>query len=275
MEKVEKEILRMQQQGIIVPVDKRTDWWAGLVVVPKSSGAVRLWVDYTPLNKFVRREHHVLPAVDHTLGQLGGAKFFTKLDSNSGFSQVPLTEESHKLTTFISPYGRFMFTRLPFGICSAPEHFQKRMSRALNGVSGVALQMDDTLVFGEFEEEHDTRVRQALQRLSDNGETLNPDKCIFKATLVQFLGHLIDQSGIRPDPAKIQGIQDFSPCENVSDAHSFMGMVNQMLFLSSGAHGSAGKREPGLVRICQHGAGARHSSQLLTKSSLFCLRLQS
>ena len=146
-----------------------------------------------------------------------------------------------------------MFTRLPFGICSAPEHFQKRMSRALNGVSGVALQMDDTLVFSEFEEEHNARVRQALQRLSDNGVTLNPDKCIFKATSVQFLGHLIDQSGIRPDPAKIQGIQDFSPCENVSDVRSFMGMVNQL-----------GKFSPKLAHVSQP------IRELLKKETAWC-----
>ena len=108
----------MGKQGVIVPVDEPTDWCAGLVVVAKPGGeAVRLCVDYTRLNQHVRREQFVLPAVDHTLGQLGGAKYFTKFDANSGFYQVQLAKESKKFTTFITPFGRFMFTRLPFGRC--------------------------------------------------------------------------------------------------------------------------------------------------------------
>ena len=233
MDKVKAELHKMEEQGVIVPVDEPTDWCSGLVVVPKPSGAVRLCVDYTRLNKFVRREHHVLPAVDHTLGQLTGAKFFTKLDANSGFYQVPLSEESCKLTTFITPFGRYMFTRLPFGICSAPEHFQKRMSRILEGVPGCALQMDDVLVFGATEDEHDARVAQTLQRLDEHGVTLNPDKCLFKVPSVKFLGHLIDQHGIRPDPEKVQGVADFAPCQDTHDVRRFMGMVNQLGKFSS------------------------------------------
>ena len=227
-QKVEDELGRMVTQGIITPVDQPTDWCSGLVVVTKRSGAVRLCVDYTELNKYVRTEQHVLPCVDHTLGQLAGAKFFTKLDANSGFYQVPLSEDSQRLTTFITPFGRYMFTRLPFGICSAPEHFQKRMSRILQGLTGVVCQMDDTLIFGNTEQEHDDNLTAVLQRLSDNGVTLNPDKCLFKATTVKFLGHVLDQSGIHPDPDKVQGIHDFPPCRDVSEVRTFMGMVNQL-----------------------------------------------
>ena len=228
LEKVKDELARMQAQGIILPVDQPTDWCSGLVVVPKQSGAVRLCVDYTELNKYVRIEHHILPSVDHTLGQLAGAQFFTKLDANSGFYQVPLSEDSQLLTTFLTPFGRFMFTRLPFGISSAPEHFQKRMSRILQGLPGVVCQMDDTLVFGSSEAEHDSHLHGALQRLSEHGITLNPSKCLFRVKSVKFLGHIIDQSGIRSDPDKVQGICDFQPCKNVSDVRSFMGMVNQL-----------------------------------------------
>ncbi|XP_065176961.1 uncharacterized protein K02A2.6-like [Sycon ciliatum] len=238
---VKAELEKMEKQGVIVPVDEPTDWCAGLVVVAKPGGeAVRLCVDYTRLNQHVRREQFVLPAVDHTLGQLGGAKYFTKLDANSGFYQVPLAKESQKLTTFITPFGRFMFTRLPFGICSAPEHFQKRMARILNGVVGTACQMDDALVFGSTEEEHDNRLHQVLQRLSDNGVTLNPDKCLFKVTSAKFLGHIIDQDGIHSDPQKVQGIQDFTPCQDVADVRSFLGLVNQL-----------GKFSPSLASVSQ------------------------
>ncbi|KAL7872233.1 hypothetical protein SRHO_G00072160 [Serrasalmus rhombeus] len=112
--------------GVITKVAKPTPWCAGLVVAPKTQpGKIRLCVDLIHLNKWVRRERHILPAVDHTLAMLAGAKVFTKLDATSGFWQIPLSEESSLLTTFITPFGRYAFNRLPFGISSAPEHFQR------------------------------------------------------------------------------------------------------------------------------------------------------
>ena len=105
--KVKEELERMEAQGVIIPVEEPTEWCSGLVVVPKPSGKVRLCVDYTGLNKSVRREQHVLPTVDHTLGQLGGTKFFTKLDANSGFYQILLSKDSQRLTAFITPFHPF------------------------------------------------------------------------------------------------------------------------------------------------------------------------
>ena len=91
----------------------------------KPNGKVRICVDLTKLNENIFRENHPLPCVDHTLGQLAGAEVFSKVDANSGFWQIPLASESRPLTTFITPFGRFCFNRLPFGVSSAPEHFQK------------------------------------------------------------------------------------------------------------------------------------------------------
>ena len=132
--KVKEELERMEAMGVISKVDEPTDWCAGLVVVPKSNGQVRICVDLTKLNKSVCQERHLLPSVEQILAQLEGAKVFSKLDANSGFWQIELAPESAKLTTFISPFGRFCFNRLPFGITSAPEHFQKRMSSILAGL---------------------------------------------------------------------------------------------------------------------------------------------
>ena len=118
------------------------------MVAPKNEGAIRICVDLKPLNDNVLREVHPLPRVDDILAQLTGAKVFSKLDANSGFWQIPLAEESQLLTTFITPFGRYCFNKLPFGSSSAPEHFQKRMSRILSGLEGVVCLMDDVLVFG-------------------------------------------------------------------------------------------------------------------------------
>ena len=166
--------------------------------------------------------------MDQTLAQLAGAKLFSKLDANSGFWQIQLAPSSSLLTTFIAPFGRFCFRRLPFGISSAPEHFQRRMSEALSGLAGTVCMMDDVLVYGENREEHDERLTGVLQRLSDLGMTLNADKCVFAQTSVKFLGHVVDSQGIRPDPDKIEAISEFATPTCVSDIRRFLGMVNQL-----------------------------------------------
>ena len=124
----------MEAQGVISKVRQPTPWCAGMVVVIKKSGGVRICVDLKPLNKCVLCERHPLPRVDDTLAQLTGATTFSKLDTNSGFWQIPLSEESKLLTTFITPFGRYCYNKLPFGITSAPEHFQRRMSSLLEGL---------------------------------------------------------------------------------------------------------------------------------------------
>ena len=206
-------------------MDEPTPWCAGMVVVPKKSGAIRICVDLKPLIESVQREVHPLPKVDETPARLVGAKIFSKLDANSRFWQISLTVSSWLLTTFITPSGRYCFNKLPFGISSAPEHFQKRMSTILRGLDGVVCQMEDVLVFGKDQAEHDERLTAVLESA---GATLNPEKCEFGKTKLKFLGHLVDESGIRADPDKTSAIIEMRPPNNVSELRRFIGMVNQL-----------------------------------------------
>ena len=199
-----------------------------MVVVPKRNGDIRICVDLKPLNESVLREVHPLPKVDSTLALLSGAKIFSKIDANSGFWQVPLAEESRLLTTFIMPFGRYCFNKIPFGISSAPEHFQRIMSKLLVGLDGVVCQMDDMLVFGTSQEEHDQRLHATLNRIQLAGMTLNKEECLFNKPRLKFLGHIIDSTGISPDPEKSVAIKEFPPPRNVWDLRRFMGMVTQM-----------------------------------------------
>lgn len=225
--KVEQELKRMQELGVIRKVSEPTPWCAGMVVVPKKSGAIRICVDMKPLNEDVLREIHPIPRVDDTLAQLAGAKIFSKLDANSGFWQIPLSKKSQLLTTFVTPFGRFCFNKLPFGISSAPEIYQKRMSQILEGLPGVLCLIDDILIFGQNQEEHDARLQSVLKRLQGK-VTLNPEKCVFSQRSVKFLGHLIDEHGIRADPEKTAAIQNMSTPKSITDLRRFMGMVNQL-----------------------------------------------
>lgn len=106
------------------------------------------------------------------LAQIKESKFFSKLDCNSGFWQEKLDPDSRLLTTFITPFGRFYFNRMPLGIKSAPEHYQKKMSQILEGQDGHISIIDD-----KTQEEHDKRLRAVLRKRDEAGATLNPEKC--------------------------------------------------------------------------------------------------
>ena len=238
--KVQEEISRMESLGVISRVSKPTQWCAGMVVVPKKSGSVRICVDFRPLNESVLRETHPLPKVDNTLAQLAGATVFSKIDANCGFWQIPLTGSSRELTTFITPFGRFYFNRLPFGIASAPEHFQRQMEAILEGQEGVLCHMDDVLIFGQTQQEHDTRLHAALQKIKSAGVTLNEEKCEFNKDRLMFLGHVIDKHGVSPDPHKTSAILAMEKPKTPRELRRFMGMVNQL-----------GKFTPNIAEISQ------------------------
>ncbi|UYV62041.1 K02A2.6-like, partial [Cordylochernes scorpioides] len=227
LNKTKEQLDQMVEKGVIEKVEQPTDWCAPMVIVPKpSSNDLRICVDLTALNKFVKREHYPIPSVEYTLAQMGGAKLFSKLDANSGFWQIPLSEESSSLTTFLTPFGRYRFKRLPFGISSAPEVFQRKMSNLLESQSGVNCHMDDIVIWGATQEEHDERLRCVLRKLQDSGLTLNKEKCIFSVKEIKFLGHLITERGVLPDPNKVQAIREFPSPSSISEVRRFLGMVN-------------------------------------------------
>ena len=146
----------MESLGVISLVTEPTSWCASMVVVPKCSGDVSICVDLKALNESMKRETHPIPKVDSILAQLSGAAIFSKLDANSDFWQIPLSEPSKLLTTFITLFGRYAFNKLPFGIASALEIFQRRMNRILEGLDGVVCLMDDILVFDKDRNEHNS-----------------------------------------------------------------------------------------------------------------------
>ncbi|UYV63592.1 K02A2.6-like, partial [Cordylochernes scorpioides] len=226
MPKLKEQLDAMVAQEVIEPVDEPTEWCAPIVLAGKPNGKIRICVDLSRLNLSVERELHPLPVLEHELAQLNGAKIFSWLDANSGFWQIKLSEESQTLTTFITPFGRYKFKRLPIGISSAPEHFQKRMSAILRGVNGVICHMDDILIFAKRKEEHDETLREVLRRLKNSGITLNKEKCQFGVSNVTFLGHYIDEHGIKADEKKVKAIAEMKPPTDVHGVQRFMGMVN-------------------------------------------------
>lgn len=231
--KVKKELNRMEKMGVISKIETYTEWCSHMVVVPKPNGDVRICLDPSKLNENILRETHPLPSVDYTLAKLAGSTVFTKLDCNSGFWQIPLSEESAPITTFITPWGRYHFNVLPFGITPASEHFQKQLEMILKDCEGVCIEIDDILVHGKGIKEHDERLKKVLQKLEAANVTLNSDKCEFSKPEVHYLGHVINATGISADPEKVRAITEMSSPNSIQEVRRFLGMCNQLSKFSS------------------------------------------
>ena len=226
--KVKKELDRLETLRVIKRVMELTEWHAPIVVVPKANDKVRICVDYTHLNQAVKRERHLLPTVEQVLAQMSGATVFSKLDANCGFHQIKLTKDSKPLTTFVTPYGRYSYNRLPFGINSGPEHFQMQIHRVLEDQPGVTCIMDDMVVYGKDLKQLDERLSQVLDRLSKAKITLNEEKCEFRKSEISCLGQIVGRNGIKLDPDKVYTVVNITVPLNVSDLCRFLGIVNQL-----------------------------------------------
>lgn len=222
------ELQRMERMGVVEKIEEPTDWCSPVLVVPKKNNSIRVCIDFTQLNKAVKREYHPLPTTEETISELGKAKYFSKLDANSGYWQMKLNEESQQLTKFITPFGRYFCKRLPFGISSAPEIFQREMQKIFLGIDNVVCQMDDILVYSEGLREHEGKVREVLTRLQAAGLTLNKEKCQFGVQEVKFLGLLINETGIQADPEKTSAIKDFPTPISQKGLRRFFGLVNYL-----------------------------------------------
>ena len=225
---IEKELARLAKADIIEPVKEASPWVSPVVPVRKSNGTLRLCVDYRQLNKSIITERHSLPTVDEITSELAGAQVFSVLDAESGFHQLLLEEESRSFTTFASHCGSYRFKRLPFGISCAPEIFQRVVSDILVGLPGVVVYIDDILIFGRNQVEHDARLASVLERLKAANLKLNWAKCHIGKDQVKYLGHTLTRDGVHPDSSKLSAIADMAAPKTVADAHRFLGMVTYL-----------------------------------------------
>uniref|UniRef100_A0A3P9BYY5 Caspase-8 n=1 Tax=Maylandia zebra TaxID=106582 RepID=A0A3P9BYY5_9CICH len=219
----------MERNQIICKVTDPTDWVNALVVVEKpKTGRLRVCLDPRPLNKAIQRPHYPLPTLEDVTTKLAGAKYFSVLDARSGYWAIKLSHESSLLTTFNTVFGRYRFLRLPFGIISAQDEFQRRVDETYEGLRGVAAIVDDVLVFGETKQEHDDNLRAMLQRSRERGVKLNPDKCTICVKEVSYFGHTLSHEGLKPDPQKVKAVQDMAPPQNRAELETVLGMVNYL-----------------------------------------------
>ena len=186
-DKLKQEIDLLVEQGIITPVTEPTEWCAPIVVAPKKgTDRIRMCVDLSKLNKYVRREYYPSTTPQDAVADIqhSSAKYFTVFDALKGYHQCPLDEESQKLTTFITPFGRYMYLRAPYGISSISKHYNRRMDEAFRGLTNIRKIVDDVVVYDEDQQQHVEHVQAILRRCEERGVSLNRDKFQFCQTEV-------------------------------------------------------------------------------------------
>ncbi|KAK2725150.1 hypothetical protein QYM36_001561 [Artemia franciscana] len=205
-----------------------TDWVNSLVIVEKPDKSLRICIDPHDLNKAIKRPHHPMPTFDEAIQKHEGAKFFTKLDARHGYWSLVLDEESSELTTFATPFGRFKFRRMPFGLISTQDEFQRRMEEAFEGVPGFSVIVDNIIISGKSETEHDVNTRAALTRARERTVKLNKAKCILKSKSIPYFGHVISKDGIHPDPNKVNALKEMPRPRNREELQTLLGMLNYL-----------------------------------------------
>ncbi|KAL6462444.1 hypothetical protein MHYP_G00288660 [Metynnis hypsauchen] len=227
--RLKDELDKMEKMDIITKVTEPTEWVNALVAVEKpKTGKLRVCLDPRPLNKAIQRPHYPLPTLDDITPRLAGAQYFSVLDARSGYWTIKLSHESSMLTTFNTVFGRYRFKRLPFGIISAQDEFQRRVDEAYEGLQGIAAIVDDILVYGRTKEEHDVNLRAMLERTRERGIKLNEDKSVICVTEVSYFGHRLTREGIRPDPSKVKAIREMAPPRSKTELETILGMVTYL-----------------------------------------------
>jgi len=224
--KVEDKLQELMDLDIIEKVSGPTPWVSPVVVVPKSRGDIRLCVDMRQANRAVIRERHPIPTFDEVLENMKGSTVFSKLDLNMGFHQIELEEESRSITTFVTHTGLYRYKRLNFGISMAPEIYQNVIHQVIADCEGAENISDDIIVHGKGTEEHDANLEKTMQKIREKGLTLNPEKCQFRMSELEFVGHTVSGRGISPTEARVKAVAEAEEPKNASEVRSFLGLVN-------------------------------------------------
>ena len=211
-----------------VPYGEPTTWCHRMVVTRKHDGSPRRTVDLSPLNKFCKRETFASESPFHLARRVPHDTWKTVTDAWNGYHSVPLRETDRHLTTFITPFGRWRYTRAPQGFLSSGDGYNRRFDAILSEVQRKERCVDDTIHYDTDLEEHWWRTIDLLTRVGQADKLLNPDKFQFSQKKVDFAGFRISESTIEPLPKYLDAIREFPTPTSTTDVRSWFGLVNQV-----------------------------------------------
>jgi hypothetical protein len=226
LEELQTQLSELLAKGYIRP--SVSPYAAPVFFVKKKEGTQRAVFDYRALNALTVKNRYPLPRIDDLLDQLCGAKFFSKLDLQSGYHQIRVKPDDVPKTAFRTKYGHYEWLVMPFGLTNAPATFQALMNAVLRPYLDkfVVVYLDDILVYSATEEEHKQHLALVLQTLREHQLYAKAVKCEFGKTSLAFLGHVIGADGISMDPDKVKAIVKWPTPGNVTQLQSFLGLAN-------------------------------------------------
>jgi hypothetical protein len=195
--------------------------------VRKKDGTWCFCVDYRCLNSIIIKNKFPMPLVDEILDELGGAKWFSKLDFKVGFHQVRMKPEDEYKTAFKTHHGHYQFKVMPFSLSNARATFQCIMNSILEPFlrKFVIVFMDDILVYNISMQDHVQHLREVFSLLRLHKFYVKQSKCVFAQHKLEYLGHIISGEGVTTDPKKTQAMVDWTPPTNVSELRGFLGLT--------------------------------------------------
>ena len=226
-ESEEEEYLKQQlDAGVIEP--SSSAWASPVVLVRKKDNSVRWCIDYRKLNDITIKDAYPLPRIDLCLDCLSSAKIFSTMDLQSGYFQLQLDDRDREKTAFITKYGLYQYTRLPQGLATSPSTFQRTMELVFRGLQWkhLLIYLDDLIIYSTSWYSHFEKLDEVFTLLEKANLKLKPAKCHLLQEEVLFLGHVVDQSGIRPNPELLQTIDQWEAPTTVKQIQQFMGLCN-------------------------------------------------
>lgn len=217
----------LEKNGIICKMEQPTEWVNNIVLVEKTDGKIRICLDPVHLNENICSDQFPIPTLDDLSVKLKGKSIYTVLDLKEGFYHVPLDEQSIKYCTFITPFGKYAFKRLPFGLKVSPEVFQ-RVNEKMFADLDIGIYFDDYIIAAENEMEHDRILQEVLDRAKKLNIKFNKNKIQFKVREVKYLGQIFSEEGIKPDPEYIQAILKLENPKNKKELLRIIGMFNYL-----------------------------------------------
>jgi hypothetical protein len=223
---IDEHVERMLKSDVIEPAV--SPWSSNIVLIRKRDQSLRFCLDYRQLNGLTRKDAYPLPRTEDCLRSLGNAKFLSTLDLRSGYWQAEILPEDRDKTSFITRKGQWRFKVLSFGLANAPGLFQRLMDRVLAGLTWdtCLVFLDDIIVYSSTFEEHAQRLDAVFQRVAAAGLKLHPQKCRLFQRKVTFLGHVVSEEGIAPDPDKISAVQTWPRPRNLTEVRAFVGLCS-------------------------------------------------
>ena len=224
---VKAHVEELLQKGFIAP--SKSAYGAAVLLVEKKGEKARMCIDYRALNKITVKDSTVPPLMSDCLtSNVGGKKWFSKLDLRDGFFNVRIVPHDQEKTAFRTKYGTFEYKVVPFGLCNSPATFTRMMNRILGDLVDrcVSVYVDDILVHSNSLEEHTQDLAEVLKRIRENTLFVKPEKCILYQKSISFCGFLINGSGIRPLVDSVAGIGKMTTPTNVKEMQSFLGSLN-------------------------------------------------